>query len=100
MTITNNLPQLRSIFIRPSFMYDSSRKFTLPIALGGFIGSGFNEILGHKLSFLGAMVEKPLKVDVVGDAVVEALEDETTRGAVGTKQIEALATKAWRKGML
>jgi hypothetical protein len=33
----------------------------------------------------------------VGEAVVEALEDESTKGAVGTKQIEALATKAWRK---
>jgi hypothetical protein len=46
------------------------------------------------------MAEKPLKADVVGEAVVEALEDETTKGVVGTKQIEALATKAWRKGML
>jgi hypothetical protein len=46
------------------------------------------------------MAEKPLKVDVVSEAVVEALEDESTKGAVGTKQIEALATKAWRKTML
>lgn len=98
--ITTTLPDLRSIFIRPSFMYDSSRKFTLPIALGGFVASEFNNILGNKLTFLGAMAEKPLKVDVVGEAVVEALEDETTKGAVGTKQIEALATKAWRKTML
>ncbi|KAJ5169000.1 uncharacterized protein N7482_004594 [Penicillium canariense] len=99
-TITSSLPELRSIFIRPGFMYDSSRKFTLPIALGGFVASEFNTLLGNKLGFLGAMAEKPLKVDVVGEAVVEALEDESTRGAVGTKQIEALATKAWRKTML
>jgi len=99
-TIASNLPELRSIFIRPSFMYDSSRKFTLPIALGGFVASEVNALLGNKLGFLGAMAEKPLKVDVVGDAVVEALEDESTKGAVGTKQIEALATKAWRKSML
>lgn len=81
-------------------MYDSSRKFTLPIALGGFVASEFNTFLGNKLGFLGAMAEKPLKVDVVGEAVVEALEEATTKGVVGTKQIEALATKAWRKGML
>ncbi|KAJ5832939.1 hypothetical protein N7474_001250 [Penicillium riverlandense] len=99
-TIASNLPELRSIFIRPSFMYDSSRKFTLPIALGGFVASEVNALLGNKLGFLGAMAEKPLKVDVVGDAVVEALEDESIKGAVGTKQIEALATKAWRKSML
>ncbi|CAI7677188.1 unnamed protein product [Penicillium pancosmium] len=99
-TITSTLPDLRSIFIRPAFMYDNSRKFTLPIALGGFVASEFNTLLGNKLGFLGAMAEKPLKVDVVGEAVVEALEDESTKGAVGTKQIEALATKAWRKSML
>ncbi|KAJ5221056.1 uncharacterized protein N7469_009943 [Penicillium citrinum] len=98
--ITSNLPELRSIFMRPGFMYDSSRKFTLPIALGGFVASEFNTLLGNRLGFLGSMAEKPLKVDVVGEAVVEALEDESTNGAVGTKQIEALATKAWRKTML
>lgn len=99
-TITSTLPDLRSIFIRPGFMYDSSRKLTLPIALGGLVASEFNTLLGNKLGFLGVVAEKPLKVDVVGEAVVEALEDKTTKGAVGTKQIEALATKAWRKTML
>lgn len=86
--------------MRPPFMYDSSRKFTLPIALGGFLGSEFNNLLGNRLQFLGSMVEKPLQVDLVGEAVVEAMEDEATKGAVGTKQIETLATKAWRKSML
>jgi hypothetical protein len=46
------------------------------------------------------MVDKPFQVDLVGEAVVEAMEDESIRGAVGTKQIENLATKAWRKSML
>jgi uncharacterized protein YbjT (DUF2867 family) len=99
-TISSSLPELRSVFIRPGFMYDSNRKFTLPIALGGFVASEFNNFLGNKLDFLGSMAEKPLKVNVVGEAVVEALEDESTRGPVGTKQIEQLATKAWRKTML
>lgn len=99
-TIASKLPGLRSIFVRPGFMFDSSRKLTLPIALGGLIGSEFNTLLGNKLQFLGTIVEKPLKVDIVGEAVVEAMEDESTRGAVGTKQIEALATKAWRKSMI
>ncbi|GFF51346.1 uncharacterized protein C1840.09 [Aspergillus lentulus] len=99
-TIASELPELRSIFIRPPFMYDSSRKFTLPIALGGFVASQFNALLGDRLRFLGAMVDKPFQVDLVGEAVVEAMEDESIRGAVGTKQIEDLATKAWRKSML
>ncbi|KAE8349672.1 hypothetical protein BDV28DRAFT_56746 [Aspergillus coremiiformis] len=99
-SISTTLPELRSIFIRAPFMYDSSRKFTLPIAVGGFIGSQFNELLGNRLDFLGTMVTKPLQVDLVGEAVVEAMEDESVRGAVGTKKIEALATTAWRKSML
>lgn len=99
-TISSQLPDLRSIFIRPGFMFDASRKFTLPIALGGWVGSEFNALSGNRLDFLGTMVEKPLKVDMVGEAVVEAMEDESTRGAVGTKQIEALASRVWRKGML
>ena len=81
-------------------MYDSSRKLTLPIALGGFLGHEFNALVGNRLGFLGVMVEKPLQVDVVGQAVVEAIEDQSVHGPVGLKQIETLATKAWRKSML
>jgi hypothetical protein len=43
---------------------------------------------------------KPLKADLVGDAVVEALEDEEVRGPVEVLEIERLATRAWRKNML
>ncbi|KAF9890878.1 hypothetical protein FE257_005454 [Aspergillus nanangensis] len=99
-TISTKLPELRSVFMRCPFMYDPSRKLTLPIALGGFIGSQFNALLGNRLDFLGSMVDKPFQVDMVGEAVIEAMEDESIRGAVGTKKIEALATKAWRKSML
>lgn len=100
-TISSAFPNLRSIFVRPGFLYDSSRKFTLPIALGGMIGSEVNSLLGGRLqSLAGSMTEKPLKADVVAQAVVEAIEDESTSGVVGTKKIENLATKAWRKTML
>jgi hypothetical protein len=81
-------------------MYDTSRKFTLPIALGGFVGSEINNLLGGRLAFFGAMTEKPLKADMVGEAVVEAIDDETVSGVVTLKNIEALANKAWRKTML
>lgn len=100
-TISSTFPNLRSVFVRPGFLYDSSRKFTLPIALGGMIGSEVNSFLGGRLqSFAGSMTEKPLKADVVAQAVVEAIEDESTSGVVGTKKIEKLATTAWRKTML
>ncbi|RAH75282.1 ubiquinone biosynthesis protein COQ11 [Aspergillus aculeatinus CBS 121060] len=98
--IAAQLPELRNVFVQAPFMYDESRKFTLPIALGGFVGSQVNALLGNKLDFLGSMVTKPLKVDDVGEAVAEALEDEAVRGALGVQKLEALATKAWRRSML
>lgn len=100
-TIASALPRLRSIFIRPGFLYDSSRKFTLPIAFAGSAGNMVNSMIGGRLTWLaGAAVEKPLKADLVAEAVVEAIEDGSVKGVVGTSDIEALATKAWRKGML
>ena len=51
-------------------------------------------------SIFGAAVEKPLKADLVADAVVEAIAEEDTKGIVDTKAIETLATKAWRRTML
>lgn len=100
-TIASSLPNLRSIFIRPGFLYDSSRTFTLPIAFFGSAGSMVNSMIGGRLTWLaGAAVEKPLKADLVAEAVVEAIGDEAVKGVIGTADIEALATKAWRRGML
>jgi hypothetical protein len=100
-TIASELVKLRSIFVRPGFLYDSSRKFTLPIAASGMVGSTVNEMVGGSLTkFLGAAVEKPLRADLVADAVVEAIAEEDTKGVLSTKEIEALAAKAWRKTML
>ncbi|KIV90181.1 hypothetical protein PV10_07512 [Exophiala mesophila] len=100
-TIASQLVKLRSIFIRPGFLYDSSRKFTLPIAASGMVGSTVNSLVGGSLtSLFGAAVEKPLKVDLVADAVVEAIADDGTKGVIDTKLIEALAAKAWRRTML
>lgn len=60
-----------------------------------------NSMLGGRLtSIAGAAVEKPLKVDLVAEAVVEAIEDGGVKGVVDTSEIEALANKAWRRGML
>jgi hypothetical protein len=49
---------------------------------------------------MGAAGATPLKADVVAEAVVEALSDESTKGPVEVKEIEELAQKGWRKGML
>ena len=99
-TIASELTKLRSVSFRPGFLYDSSRKFTLPIAASGMIGSTVNGVLGGSLTgIFGAAVEKPLKADLVAEAVVEAIAEET-KGVIATKEIEALASKAWRRTML
>lgn len=100
-TIASSFPKLRSIFIRPGFLYDSSRSFTLPIAFAGSVGNMVNSLVGGRLTPLaGAAVEKPLKADLVAEAVVEAIADEGVKGVVGTQRIEGLANVAWRRGML
>ena len=55
---------------------------------------------GRLKSLAGAAVEKPLLADVVANAIVEAIDDDSVDGPVETSQLEALATKSWRKGML
>lgn len=99
--IASQFPKMRGIFVRAPFMYDSSRMFTIPMAAMTGVGALFNGatrgILG---GFLGAAGTKPLKVDVVARAAVEALEEEGTRGPVEVPELEDLAEKAWRKGML
>ncbi|KAF2703812.1 NAD(P)-binding protein [Pleomassaria siparia CBS 279.74] len=99
-TIASTFPSMRSVFIRAPFMYDSSRSFTMPVAALGGIASMVNGAVGGRLTWLmGAGGVKPLKADLVGEAVVEALEDEEVRGVVEVPQIETLATRAWRKNM-
>lgn len=74
----------------------------MPIMAAGLLGNTVNEWLfrGGLTRFLGASVEKPLKADLVAEAVVEGIAEDTNRGVQQTKQIEALAAKAWRRGML
>ncbi|MCJ1418427.1 hypothetical protein MMC32_004774 [Xylographa parallela] len=100
-TIASSLPKMRSIFLRPGFLYDSSRTFTLPIAFFGGAGSMINSVVGGRLTALaGAAVEKPLKADLVAEAVVEAIGDDSVKGVIMTERIEELANKAWRRTML
>lgn len=99
--IAREFPSMRGVFVRPPFMYDSSRKVTMPMAAMTGLGAAFNTVTGGFLGgFMGAAGVKPLKADVVAEAVVEALSDESVKGVVEVPQIEDLATKGWRKGML
>lgn len=99
--ITTNFPSMRSVFIRPGFLYDASRTFTIPMAGLTFMGAMANSLVGGRLSWLmGAGGVEPLKADLVAEAVVEALADDQVKGPVEVRTIKELATRAWRRGML
>lgn len=99
--IASGFPRMRGIFLRPPFLYDSSRPFTIPMAAMTGVGAVFNGLTRGVLDgFMGAAGAKPLKVDVVAQAAVEALSDEGVRGPVEVPEIEELANKGWRKDML
>ena len=91
---------MRTVFLRPSFLYDSERPVTVPLA--GLLGitSAVNGLFGRKLPLLGAAGWAPLKVEDVAGAAVKALEDEKVSGVVGVEGIQELATRVWREGML
>jgi uncharacterized protein YbjT (DUF2867 family) len=100
-TIAAHFPTLRSVFARPAFMYDASRPFTLPIAAAARAASAVNGAVGGLFGpLMGAGGVRPMKVDDVADAVVEAVEDGEVRGVVDVEGLEKLAAVAWRKGML
>ena len=99
--IQNDYPAMRSLFVRASFLYDSSRMFTLPMAAATGLGALFNSVTGGVLAgFLGAGGVKPLKAEDVARAIVEGIEDEQVKGVLEVPAIEDLATKGWRREML
>ena len=49
---------------------------------------------------MGSAIVKPLQADAVAEAVVEGLSEEGVRGAVEVGELEELASRGWRKGML
>jgi hypothetical protein len=99
-TIASKFPQMRSIFIRPGMLYDSSRTITMGLAGVTAMGHVANSLTGGRLTpLMGAGGSKPLKADVVAEAVVEAIDGDIS-GTVEVPEIETLSTTAWRKNML
>ncbi|KAK4123463.1 NAD(P)-binding protein [Parathielavia appendiculata] len=99
--VAREFPEMRGVFFRPPFMYDQSRAATMALAALATAGSAVNGLTRGVLGgFFGAVATKPLKADLVADAVVEALADETVKGPVEMPQLKELAHRAWRKTML
>ncbi|EME84372.1 uncharacterized protein MYCFIDRAFT_133629 [Pseudocercospora fijiensis CIRAD86] len=100
-TISSEFPKMRNLFYRPGFLFDSSRTFTVPMAAVTYAGFIANSLTGGNLTWLiGAGGAKPLKADLVAEAVVEGLSDDKVKGPIEVKEIEELANRAWRRGML
>lgn len=100
-TIASEYPRMRSSFFRPGFLYDSSRSWTMPLAAVTHVVAAVNGMVGRRLDWLmGSGGEKPVKADMLAEAVVEAIGDEEVHGPIATAEIESLANKAWRRGML
>jgi nucleoside-diphosphate-sugar epimerase len=95
-----NDASMRTVFLRPSFLYDSSRAVTIPLAGVLGITSAVNGLFGRKLPLLGAAGWKPLAVEDVAGAAVKALEDAQVKGVVDVDGIQVLATRVWREGMI
>lgn len=99
--IASEFPRMRGVFVRSPFLYDSSRPITVAMSAMTGLGAAFNGLTGGMFNgFLGAAGTKPLKVETVAEAVVQALDDENVRGPIEVPEIEELANKAWRKNML
>lgn len=72
----------------------------MPMAAMTGVGAVFNGLTGGIFgNLMGAAGVKPLQVDVVAEAIVQALSDEAVKGPVEVPRIEELANKAWRSTM-
>ncbi|KAM7221422.1 NAD dependent epimerase/ dehydratase [Rhypophila decipiens] len=99
--IAREFSVMRNVFFRPAFMYDSSRAFTVPLAVATSASSAAAKFLpGFVKDFMGSAAVKPLPADTVAEAVVEGLSEASVRGPVEVEQLEELANKGWRKSML
>lgn len=93
-------PPMRAVFLRPSFLYDSTRGFTMPLAALMGVTSAVNSLFGRRLPLVGAAGYRPLPVDTVAGAAVKAMEQESVSGVVDVDKIMELGTQVWREGML
>lgn len=86
-----SLSGIRPIIIRPGFMYSKERPITMAISRIIDITSHMNELFCRKIPFIGAAGIKPLKVEIVAQAIIQSIDDETFKGIANIEHIEKLA---------
>ncbi|KAF3906345.1 hypothetical protein ABW20_dc0103973 [Dactylellina cionopaga] len=92
--LLSQVPDFRSIFFRPGFMYSSERPITVPLSYLMRVSSTMNSLTGSIFSgLMGAAGSAPLDVEKVGRAIVQAIDDESIKGAVEVPMIETLSSR-------
>lgn len=92
--LLSQVPDFRSIFFRPGFMYSHERPITVPMSYLTQVSATMNSLTGNIFSgLLGAAGSAPLDVEKVGVAVVHAVEDESITGPVEVQQIGKLGSR-------
>lgn len=83
-------PNLRTIIMRPGFMYDDSDKHTNRDLLKNLLTLGYSTkelVLGDKIGFLNKLVRPPVSTEKVAWTIYEKLQDEEFKGIVSLDEI-------------
>ncbi|CCE81757.1 Piso0_002425 [Millerozyma farinosa CBS 7064] len=81
------LPGLRTIIMRPNFMYDEAEKhgFHNREILRNFFELGYNvkeKVIGNNVSYINSLIRPPISIDVVARTIYDKLDDESFKGIV------------------
>ncbi|EPS38278.1 hypothetical protein H072_7928 [Dactylellina haptotyla CBS 200.50] len=88
------VPDFRSIFFRPGFMFSYERPITVPMGYLTKVSATMNSLTGNIFGgLLGAAGTAPMDVEKVGRAVVQAIDDESIKGPVEVPLIETLSSR-------
>ncbi|ANB12039.1 hypothetical protein AWJ20_272 [Sugiyamaella lignohabitans] len=86
------IPHLRSVFLQPGFMYDSSSSSTVRDSLSKLLRTGEFISNATGLSSLNLLPNNPsISVQVVARATIEALDDQSVSGVVSLEALQKFA---------
>lgn len=83
-------PNLRTIVMRPGFMYDDSESHTNRDFLKSLLNLGYSTkelVIGDKIEFFNRLIRPPVSTEKVAWTIYEKLQDETFKGVVGLDEI-------------